>query len=255
MLNGAKALDALSRTGLTGLFDLPALSEEILNSTTGKARQLRISTQLSAPRVVVGTADGEAKRITVRLPDAQLVKSISPLDDNDGLIPIHLTFTAEASTLEIVMEESAGAIRSLLLKSDLTAIARVIVHHTAIVTATSTSSKQHQIRVALGELGDSGADISRLIEQVSSVIFSGDVTKHAISVRHSKGPHEAVDKERPPSLSMSVEEIATKRRKRKLLEGGDLGYLLDILIQRLHIPKASSPTSIADAAAGNPEEK
>ena len=254
LLKGADALDALSRTGLTGLFDLPALSEEILNSTTGKARQLRISTQLSAPRVVVGTADGEAKRITVRFPDAQLVKSISPLDDNDGLIPIHLTFTAEASTLEIVMEESAGAIRSLLLKSDLTAIARVIVHHTAIVTATSASSKQHQIRVALGEIGDSGADISRLIEQVSSVIFSGDVTKHATSVRHSRGSHEeAADKERPPSLSMSVEEIATQRRKRKLLEGGDLGYLLDILIQRLHIPKASSPKSIADAAAGNPE--
>jgi hypothetical protein len=254
LLKGADALDALRKTGLADLFDLPALSEEILNSTTGKARQLRISTQLSAPPVVVGTADGEGKRITVRFPDALLVKSISPLDDNDGLIPIRLTFTAEVSTLEIVMEESAGAIRSLLLKSDLTAIARVIVHHTAIVTATSTSSKQHQIRVALGELGDSGADISRLIEQVSSVIFSGDVTKHATSVRHSKGPQEAADKERPPSLSMSVEEIATQRRKRKLLEGGDLGYLLDILIQRLHIPKASTHESIADAAAGNPEE-
>jgi hypothetical protein len=53
---------------------------------------------------------------------------------------------------------------------------------------------------------------------------------------------------------MSVEEITTQRRKRKLLEGGDLGYLLDILIQRLHIPKASSPKSIADAEGGNPEE-
>jgi hypothetical protein len=255
LLKDANALDALSRTGLEGLFDLPALSAEILKSTTGKASQVRISTQPGAPRIVVGTADGEAKRITVRFPDAQLVKSISPLDDNDRLIPIHLTFTAEASTLEIVMEDSAGAIRSLLLKTDLIAIARVIVHHTAIVTATSASSKQHQIRVALGELGDSAADISRLIEQVSSVIFSGDVTKHATSVRRSAGSHqEAVDKERPTSLSMSVEEIATQRRKRKLLEGGDLGYLLDILIQRLHIPKASSPKSIADAAAGNPED-
>ena len=53
---------------------------------------------------------------------------------------------------------------------------------------------------------------------------------------------------------MSIEEITTQRRKRKLLEGGDLGYLLDILIQRLHIPKASSPKSIADAEGGNPEE-
>jgi len=53
---------------------------------------------------------------------------------------------------------------------------------------------------------------------------------------------------------MSVAEIATHRRKRKLLEGGDLGYLLDILIQRLHIPQAAIPNSIADAAVGNPEE-
>ena len=255
LLKDANAIDALSRTGLEGLFDLPPLSAEILKSTTVRASQLRISTQPSAPRVVVGTADGEAKRITVSFKDAQLVKSISPLDDNDGLIPIHLTFTSEASTLEIVMDESAGTIRSLLLRSDLTAIARVIVHHTAIVTATSASSKQHQIRLALGELGNSGADISRLIEQVSSVIFSGDVTKHATSVRRSTGSHEdRVDKERPTSLSMSVEEITTQRRKRKLLEGGDLGYLLDILIQRLHIPKASSPKSIADAEGGNPEE-
>jgi hypothetical protein len=255
LLKDENALYALNRIGLEGLFDVPALSAEKLKSTTDKASKLRISTQPSGPRVVVGTADGEAKRITVRFPDAQLVKSISPLDDNDGLLPIHLTFTAEASTLEILMEESVGAIRSLLLNSDLTAIARVIVHHTAMVAATSASSKQHQIRVALGELGDSGTDISRLIEQVSSVIFSGDVTKHATSVKRSSGSHEeAIDKERPTSLSMSVEEIATQRRKRKLLEGGDLGYLLDILIQRLHIPKASSPKSIADAAAGNPEE-
>jgi hypothetical protein len=255
LLKDANAIDALSRTGLEGLFDLPPLSAEILKSTTVRASQLRISTQPCAPRIVVGTADGEAKRITVRFKDAQLVKSISPLDDNDGLIPIHLTFTSEASTLEIVMDESAGTIRSLLLRSDLTAIARVIVHHTAIINATSASSKQHQIRVALGELGDSGADISRLIEQVSSVIFSGDVTKHATSVRRSTSSHqEAIDKERPTSLSMSVEEIATQRRKGKLLEGGDLGYLLDILIQRLHIPKASSTNSISDAAGGNPEE-
>lgn len=255
LLKDANANDALSRTGLEGLFDLPSLSAEILKSTTARASQLRISTQPSAPRVVVGTADGEAKRITVSFKDAQLVKSISPLDDNDGLIPIHLTFTSEGSTLEIVMDESAGAIRSLLLRSDLTAIARVIVHHSAIVTATSSSSKQHQIRLALGELGDSGADISRLIEQVSTVIFSGDVTNHATSVKRSTGSHEErVDKERPTSLSMSVEEITTQRRKRKLLEGGDLGYLLDILIQRLHIPKASSPKSIADAEGGNPEE-
>ena len=255
LLKDANAIDALSRTRLESLFDLPSLSAEILKSTTARASQLRISTQPSAPRVVVGTADAEAKRITVSFKDAQLVKSISPLDDNDGLIPIHLTFTSEDSTLEIIMDESAGAIRSLLLRSDLTAIARVIVHHTAIVTATSASSKQHQIRLALGELGDSGADISRLIEQVSSVIFSGDVTKHATSVRRSTGSHEErADKERPTSLSMSVEEITNQRRKRKLLEGGDLGYLLDILIQRLHIPKASSPKSIADAEGGNPEE-
>jgi hypothetical protein len=153
------------------------------------------------------------------------------------------------------MEKSASAMRSLLLKSELATIARVIVHHTAIVAATSASSKQHQIRVALGELGDSGTDISRLIEQVSRIIFSGDVTKHATSVRRSKGSRDAVvSKERPKSLSMSVEDITPQRRKRKLLEGGDLGYLLDILIQRLHIAKASSPKTIADAAAGNPEE-
>jgi hypothetical protein len=255
LLRDEDALNAFIKTGLDGLFGLSALSVEQLQETTAKAGRSRIPTPLSAPRIIVGTVDGEARIITVTYPGAQLVASITPLDDNDRVLPIQLTFTVEDSTIQITMAEETGAIRSMLLKDELATIARVLVHHTDIVSATSTSTKQHQIRSALGELGGTATDIPLLIERVSAVIFSGEVTKHASSIKRPKtSSEEAIDKERPASLSMSVAEIATRQRKRKLLEGGDLGYLLDILIQRLHIPKATTPTSIADAAAGNPEE-
>ncbi len=255
LLRDEDALNALVKTGLDGLFGLSALSAEQLQETTARASKSRISTPLSAPRIIVGTVDGEARRITVTYPGAHLVTRVTPLDDNDCVLPIQSTFTVEGSTIQITTAEATGAIRSLLLNNELTTIARVLVHHTDIVSATSTSTKQHHIRSALGELGGTGTDISLLIEQVSAVIFSGEVTKHATSIKRSKSSsEEAMDKERPASLSMSVAEIATHRRKRKLLEGGDLGYLLDILIQRLHIPQAAIPNSIADAAVGNPEE-
>ncbi|MCU1224619.1 MAG: hypothetical protein JWQ42_2712 [Edaphobacter sp.] len=255
LLKDGNAFDALVKTGLDGLFGLLSIPSETLEATAAKASQFRISTQPSSPRIVMGTADADARKITVKFPDAQLITDVLPLDSDGGLISTQSTFTAEGSNVEIVLADNTGVIRSLLLKNELTTIARVIVHHTAIIFAGSASSKQHQIRVALGEIGDSGTDISRLIEQVSAVIFSGEVTKHATSVKRSAmRPSEKPDKDRPESLSMSVDEIAGQRRKRKLLEGGDLGYLLDILIQRLHIPKPSIPKTISDAAAGNPEE-
>ena len=255
LLKDADATQALVRTGLDRLFSFPDMPSETLETTAARARQLKLATQTSAPRVVVGTVDPDARTIKVKFPDAQLITTVEPFDEDDRLVSIQSSFRSIGSDVEIVMAEDPGVIRSFLLKNEFTTIARVIVHHAAIVSASAASSKQHQIRVALGELGDSRLDISRLIEQVSAVIFSGEVTKHATSVaRPMTSPVKEVDKDRPASLSMSVEDIPHQRRKRKLLEGGDLGYLLDILIQRLHIPKASSPKSIEDAVGGNPEE-
>lgn len=255
LLKGRHAYEALIKTGLDGLFDLAAIPAGTLDTTAAKASQLRITTQPSAPLILIGTSDAEARRVTVKFQNAHLVTNVLPLSADEEILSIQSTFTAEGSNIEIIMAEDTGAIRSLLLRNELTAIARVIIHHTAIVSAGSKSSKQHQIRAALAEMGDSGTDISRLIEQVSAVIFSGEVTKHAASMKRSTVPPDKTnDKNRPESLSMSADDIANQRRKRKLLEGGDLGYLLDLMIRRLHIPKASCPKTIGDAAGGNPEE-
>jgi hypothetical protein len=47
-------------------------------------------------------------------------------------------------------------------------------------------------------------------------------------------------------LGVHIEEIAKGHRKKRLLQGGDLAYLLDILIHELHIPSTHSITPVTD---------
>lgn len=145
LVRDSNALDALSKTGLIGLFDLPELTVEELKFTAARTNQSKLSIPQTAPRIVVGTANEETRLITITFPDAKLVRAIVVLDDRDGLMPLTFDFVVNGHNIEIVFGESVGAIRSLLLRDDAVVLARVVVHHTGIVNATSTSTRQNQI--------------------------------------------------------------------------------------------------------------
>lgn len=126
-------------------------------------------------------------------------------------------------------------IRSCLLEDDGSPVARAMILHPSIIESTARSSRQYQIRSALGELGSSDADISKVIASVERVIFAQQ-TDHEIeeAIREHRGRSDRTTAgAAPDSLVISVNDMARTKHKQRLLKSGDLAYLIDVLMRRL----------------------
>jgi len=87
------------------------------------------------------------------------------------------TTVYEGQRLILHFSTTPRTIRSLELYRNGGFVARVLVHHPAIVKKQSSSSTQRQVRDAIGGLDSGSADLSSLIATISKVIFSESTEK------------------------------------------------------------------------------
>lgn len=115
---------------------------------------------------------------------------------------------------------------------------RALVHQTQMVQELMRSGKQAQLRASLAGLSAGTGDLVKVIAAVEKVIFDEPEIENAPR-RHSPGkrPKDMDDEEltKPESLAGSIQEQRKRRAHRRLLETGDLAYLLDVLIRRLGV--------------------
>jgi hypothetical protein len=137
--------------------------------------------------------------------------------------------------LIIVFGDDVTCVRSGLLYANGALIARAMIHHPELVSASSQSSRQHQIRTALSGLGSSEGDISKVIASVERVIFSDEAQKEVEAVlREAKTKQPSRGKApAPESLAVRTADLPKEKKKIRLLKSGDLAYLLDVLLHHL----------------------
>lgn len=254
VLYGEEARGAISRTKIDELFSFPSIEDGILADTHARSTAIK---RIPGPALLPiwnAIADDQNRTVVVRMPTMTPLVHIVPCDERNETLMLDSEIINGVSDVKIKFAEDTTAIRSILATDSIGKSARIIVHHSAVIASHRTSPKQHQIRVALGQLGEGGANISALINRISDVIFSEESTKYAAKLA-PKGSLDGGEKEhtRPETLSIDLTEPTKQSRKRKLIEGGDLGYLLDLLIRRLHIPSVSVSTTLPDASGGTPE--
>jgi hypothetical protein len=146
-------------------------------------------------------------------------------------------------------------IRSCLLVNRGDPVARAMILHPSVLASASRSSRQYQIRSALSALGSSEGDISKVIASVEKVIFA-EATTHEVNLavreyqeRRAK-IHPAAG---PESLAISVADMPKAKKKIRLLNSGDLAYLLDVLLRRLS--EGLDTQSVETDKAGRTEEE
>lgn len=232
---GTAARSAAEATSMLSLFELPELAPEEFAAIQERNKTIEIEQQTSLP-LLSGFSDGgsglirisyrgELMSVTAAVmlgPNQEKLETLAPLEIRDD---------------EVVFRTNVEAtnIRSCLLEQNGRSIARAMILHPSILEASSRSSKQYQIRSALSELGSSEADISKVIATVEKVIFA-EQSDHEIqmAIRECRDKKDALPVEDgPPSLVISVSDMARMRRKQRVLKSGDLAYLIDVLMRRL----------------------
>lgn len=126
-------------------------------------------------------------------------------------------------------------IRSCLIYVGDSVLARAIVSHPEQLSTSSRSSRQHQIRSALGALGSSEGDISKVIATVERVIFADDSIREieAAIHEHKERQSRGTASTSLETLAVSINDMPKAKKKIKLLKSGDLAYLIDVLLRRL----------------------
>jgi hypothetical protein len=254
LIEGTAAKQAVEETGLKLFFGFEQIASAELAKTVARAARITTAEPGAALTILIGTVDYEAKTIAVELSSGQQIVRVQALDEWNEGIEVTPSIDCAERLVSIGIPEYLPAVRSLLLFGEEGPFARVLVHHTSVLAANSASSRQQVIRAALGEIGNTGTDVATLIEQVQQVIFAAEASEH-VGFKTSSGAGKATsDANRPDTLAVDDAEFNRHKRKRRLIESGDLGYLIDTLIRLLHMPSVSSPSHSPEPVSADDEE-
>jgi len=254
LLEGAAAKQAVEETGLKLFFGFEQIATTELAKIVVRAACIKKAEPGATLTILVGTVAYEAKTISVDMPTSQQIVQVQALDEWNEGIEITPSIDRADHLVSIGVPEYLPAVRSLLLFGEQGPFARVLVHHTSVLVANSASSRQQVIRAALGEIGNAGTDVATLIEQVQQVIFAAEASDH-VGFKTSSGAGKATsDGKRPNTLAVDDAEFNRHKKKRRLIESGDLGYLIDTLISLLHMPSVSSPSHRPEPVSADDEE-
>lgn len=108
------------------------------------------------------------------------------------------------------------------------------VHHTTELSRRSESSRQAKFRAAMSTLESDDPDLSNLINIVGNVIFEEqqDVDPNAVRTPRVKGKDNEQE-DRIVQLVTNLPESKKKISKRRIVNSGDLGLIMDTLIYNL----------------------
>lgn len=253
---GQEADRIAEATGLTGLFNIAEISPSAFDAIKVRSQAEVSQSELARVPLWTGVANHDSTEIRVSTRgskvsvdraslfglDLQLLGEVSALPANDG-------------DLILRFGDDVAHIRSCAFYSGEVMVARAMIHHPSALSASSQSSRQHQIRAALSGLGSSDGDISKVIASVERVIFSDDTHKEIETIlreRKDKPPKATVGTG-PETLAISVAELPKERKKLRLLKSGDLAYLLDVLLRRISEGLDGAP--LETDASGHSEEE
>lgn len=252
---GRDAKETAEDVGMNHIFGLADLDRQLFKSIA-KRSAAEIESEAMPVTLLTGTVDrktGEIKvvsrgrmknidRAILFGPDMQIlgeIKCAFSLGDNFSLKP----------------GNDVSHIRSCSFYSRDVLVARAMIHHPDVISASSQSSRQYQIRSALSALGSSDGDISKVIASVERVIFAEETNQevNAAIREHKEKQTSNAPRSGPATLAISISDMPREKKKLRLLKSGDLAYLLDVLMRRLS--EGLDTSSVETDGSGRTEEE
>jgi len=253
---GRDAKEAAEGMELNGIFDLAELDPRLFESISLRSAAEIASSESTPVPLWTGTADAETGelRISRRGHKADMDRVVFFGPDMQTLGEVECPLQVDNEFIVSLGNEVAH-VRSCSFYSQDVLVARAMIHHPDVISASSQSSRQYQIRSALSALGSSDGDISKVIASVERVIFADETHKEIdVALRERRGKqHGKVTVPSPESLAVSVADLPREKKKLRLLKSGDLAYLLDVLMRRLSEGLDSTP--VETDASGRTEEE
>lgn len=245
MLSGQQARQAATSLGLDIISSLPRIGKAALRQVVerGNAPAQR---EVASHRPYVGALEG--RELVISSTDFKTLPTKAIFLDYEGNeIGEGSAVRVAGAHLIVVVPDSLriGALSRVRLVMSRGQDVAVIVHRSAEIAEFCRTGTQQALRVALERLGDDAHDIGELVSIVEKAIFS-DQRVPFVDDSEAKGqpgtrpePTKPAS-ERPGSLVVPAKDMKQRHsRRRLLLPGSDLAYLLDVLFRELRVDSTS----------------
>jgi len=236
---GRAASDSAEQLGLPKIADLRALdtSDWEALAEARAAANIEPGTR-DAPLVVANSVD-EGLGIPIAALKSHRPRSATVFDSVGDILLERAVPVVNGQSLLINVSGEARRLASMIvLRCSDDFELRALVHQTQAVQELMRSGKQAQLRASLAGLSSGTGDLVKVIAAVEKVIFEEPEIESTLR-RHTpvKGTagNDNEEQTKPESLAGSIQEHRKRRAYRRLLESGDLAYLLDVLIRRLGV--------------------
>jgi hypothetical protein len=254
---GPDAHEAAEATGLAGLFDLAELAPSLFDEIKVRSIAETTSSESAPVPLWTGVASHDSAEIRISTRGSKVSIDCALLFGGDlQLLGEILQPQALSDELIIRPGDDAARIRSCALYSQDVLVARAMIHHPSVISTSSQSTRQYQIRSALSGLGSSEGDISTVIASVERVIFSDETHKEIETIlrEHKDKQPNPSSGPGPETLAVSISDLPKEKKKLRLLKSGDLAYLLDVLLRRISEGLDGTPLE-TDSSGRNEEEQ
>lgn len=232
---GPAAREVADELGMGQLNDLPPLPSEALREVASRSRREPDPAESVVP-LFVGIADPNPGTVMLDRPCGAAGGVVVALDSHQcdmGLAP----HWVDASTLRI--DDGLHEVRSLQVLEAGTAVARILVHHPAVIDQHIKRAGQQPTLDMVLSLGSEIDDISRILPALERVIFAGDVGQILrTTVQREETSHEGVPAPRPETLRVELEQARGQPKKSLFAASHDLAHLIEILTHHIHVELA-----------------
>lgn len=250
---GPSARKFADELGLGDVTDLPNIDAEGLQKIYAAVSARHDSQRVGSPAyaVAVITPDG------IEVPVEELageVRSLDALDDRGEIVSASLVWTLDGALIRAVLAQTlAERVRFVRIAFQSGDSSLLICHHAERRETAARTQRQAQLRQALSSLESDPSNLATLIAAVQKVVFGPDAgaVLSAGPARSGRGSPTS-DDDTVTTLEGTADAAASQKRGRPRLAGGDLGYLLQVLIYELG---KSLPATLVGAGTGARSEE
>lgn len=248
---GAMVRQLAQELGMSEVSSLPALDGAVLatlcqrpadapDAPDGSSCRIILAAEARAeglflPCAGITTDQVEVAYVTCR-GQSDSIEVTKLADDNFGL---QLLLTPEQTSAAAYVEVHLAGGRILI----------AFVHHPAAIARLARTSSQQRLRDALDSLDSESPDLPTVIRLANSLIFDGEdlakpTTKKPAST--GKSDDEPGSEVKLGPLSVPVAETRRQQKRIRELRGGDLAYVIDVLIYRLGLGLSEAAEQLED---------
>jgi hypothetical protein len=249
-----KDADACARAlGMHALCKKQPLNSGRLSDVVTRSRNVSMGI-VACPALHVGIADHTANIVRVVMDALPTFDSVVVLDDLDRALldPGMAGIASDGFRVPDRLME----VRTLQLVAGTTIVARVLVHHTAVIAQRVNGAARESATQLLRQLGSQLDDISRILPHLERVIFSQTISD-AVRLPGSRAAVTSTGDgalARPDSLGISVSDMRRSVRPSLFSNSHDLAYVIDVLMQRIDV-KDEPPEPGIDRVGRSEEEQ